>query len=145
MTDGRIERRRWLCKHRLMHKPTGQEFYARLMEALKDSGLPTSQTSVAQFLGVHQSAVAKWKSGESFPTFENAQKLAQRASVAVNWLYLGLGNKKQENDMDEQTVALLKAWDRMPETARSELLEYVRYRAAQIERSESDDESDKKH
>lgn len=115
---------------RMTTRSTGAEFYERLLEALKDAELPTTQTSIADFLDIHQSAVAKWKSSESFPTYENARRLAQRASVSLTWLWLGIGNKKNGGSMDDQTVQLLDAWHQMPEVARAELLEYIRFRAA---------------
>lgn len=110
-----------------MEKPTGQEFFARLMEALRDAGLPTKQTSIAEFLDINQSAVSKWKSGESFPEFEQAQRLAAYTGVSVPWLWLGWG---QKHDMDEMTLELLRHWEAMPESARNELLQFVRFRAS---------------
>jgi transcriptional regulator with XRE-family HTH domain len=112
-----------------MSAPTGAEFFARLLEALTDAGLPTTQTEIGAMCGVNQSAVAKWKSSESFPTYENALRLAQRARVSLSWLWLGLGNKNNGGDMDEQTVALLDAWHRLPEAVRREILEYIRFRS----------------
>lgn len=111
--------------------PTGQAFYKRLIEALADAGLPTSQTAIAEFLGVHQSAVSKWKSGESWPTRINAARLAQRAGVSLGWLLTGDANRKQEPDMDEKTLELLLAWDRMPPAAQDEFLAFVRFRVEQ--------------
>jgi transcriptional regulator with XRE-family HTH domain len=110
-----------------MEKPTGQEFFLRLIEALRAADLPTTQTSIAEFLGINQSAVAKWKSGESFPEYEHAFRLAGRACVSIPWLLLGIGNK---SDMDEQTLELLRSWEKMPEQARAELLQFVRFRVA---------------
>ncbi len=123
-----------------MEKPTGQEFFARLLEALRDADLPTTQTSVAEFLGINQSAVAKWKSGESFPEFDNVVRLASRARVSIPWLYLGVGNKKSQADMDDQTLELLRAWDRMPKGARDELLNFVRFRASLADQRPDADE-----
>ena len=119
-----------LWEYRSMHNLSGAAFYARLMESLTDAGLPTTQVQIADMAGVQQPAVSKWKSDESFPEYEAALRLAQRARVSVSWLWLGLGNKKNGGDMDDQTVALLDAWHRMPEAARKELLEYIRFRAA---------------
>lgn len=116
-----------------MEKPTGQEFFARLIEALQDADLPTTQTSIADYLDINQSAVAKWKSGESFPEFETVFRLAQRAQVSIPWLLLGVGSKKQEANMDEQTIELLRNWERMPQAAKDELLAFVRFRAAKAE------------
>jgi transcriptional regulator with XRE-family HTH domain len=118
-----------------MHNLSGAAFYERLMEALADAGLPQTQTQIADMAGVQQPAVSKWKSDESFPEYEPALRLAQRACVSVSWLWLGLGNKKNGGDMDDQTIALLDAWHRMPETARQELLEYIRFRAASAQDS----------
>jgi transcriptional regulator with XRE-family HTH domain len=113
-----------------MENLSGAAFYERLMEALRDAQLDLTQTQIAGIAGVQQPAVSKWKSDESFPEYENALRLAQRACVSVSWLWLGLGNKKNGGDMDDQTIALLEAWHRMPEAARKELLEYIRFRAA---------------
>lgn len=118
-----------------MEIPTGQEFYARLIEALRDADLPITQTSIAEFLDIHQSAISKWKSGESFPEMENAIKLAQRARVSLPWLLLGVGSKKQEENMDDQTVELLQTWARMPQSGKDELLEFLRFRAAKAEKA----------
>lgn len=114
-----------------MDRQTGSDFYARLMEAFADMGERPTQMQIAEYCGLQQPAVSKWKSGESFPEFDVAKKLAQRARCNVVWLYLGIGNKKNEGDMDEQTTALLDAWQGMPESARAELLEYIRFRAEQ--------------
>jgi transcriptional regulator with XRE-family HTH domain len=120
----------YLWEYPGMEKPTGQDFYGRLIEALQDADLPTTQTSIADFLGINQSAVAKWKSGESFPEFDNVFRLAQRAGVSIPWLLLGIGDKKQNTNMDDQTVELLRNWEKMPQAARDELLQFVRFRVA---------------
>jgi transcriptional regulator with XRE-family HTH domain len=127
-----------------MEKPTGQDFFARLIEALRDAGLSTTQTSIAEYLGINQSAVAKWKSGESFPEYEHAFRLAQRAEVSIPWLLLGIGNK---SDMDEQTLELLRSWEKMPEQARAELLQFVRFRVAATgpDRDQQSDNNANKH
>lgn len=117
----------WEYPEMALDTPTGQAFYARLIEAFKDADLSTTQTSIAAFLNINQSAVAKWKSGESFPSWDNVVKLAQRANVSVTWLYLGSGDK---HEMDEQTKKMLDAWHEMSESARAELLEYLQFRAA---------------
>jgi transcriptional regulator with XRE-family HTH domain len=131
-----------LWDYSAMPKPSGQDFYTRLLEALRDANLPTTQTSIADYLGINQSAVAKWKSGESFPEYENALRLAQRASVSVSWLWIGAGDKKSQSEMDEQTVELLRAWHQMPDQARDVLLEFARlHAAAQTKPTPTDGES----
>jgi transcriptional regulator with XRE-family HTH domain len=112
-----------------MEKPTGQEFFARLIEALRAADLPTTQTSIADYLGINQSAVAKWKAGDNFPEFAHVFRLAERAGVSIPWLLLGIGNK---GDMDEQTLELLRSWEKMPEQARAELLQFVRFRVSAV-------------
>jgi transcriptional regulator with XRE-family HTH domain len=129
-----------LWDYSAMPKPSGQDFYSRVLEALRDADLPTTQTSIADYLGINQSAVAKWKSGESFPEYENALKLAQRAGVSVSWLWIGAGDKKTLSEMDEQTVEMLRAWHSMSDQAREVLLQFARLHAdAQTKPSPSDE------
>ena len=63
------------CYRRMKRAAEAEAAYKRLIEALEDAELPRTQVAIADFLGIHQSAVAKWKSSESFPTYENARKL----------------------------------------------------------------------
>jgi transcriptional regulator with XRE-family HTH domain len=129
-----------------MRQLSGRDFYERVVEAFTDASLSTTQTAIAEAAGLQQPAVSKWKQGESFPGYDVAIRLAQRASVSVSWLWLGVGNKKNGGNMDDQTVALLDAWHRMPEQARVELLEYIRYRAAsESEKPGSPPEPENKH
>jgi transcriptional regulator with XRE-family HTH domain len=122
---------------------SGAAFYKRLMEAFTDLGEEPTQTQLAEWAGLQQPAVSKWKSDASFPDYENARRLALRARVSIAWLWLGLGNKNNGGDMDDQTNELLEAWHRMPEQARREMLEYIRYRAQAERPTDSAPSSDK--
>jgi transcriptional regulator with XRE-family HTH domain len=64
-------------------------FWARLLEALKEQGLPTSQRGIARMLGMSQGSIGRWYHGESLPQLATARRLAIKGKVTVDWLITG--------------------------------------------------------
>jgi transcriptional regulator with XRE-family HTH domain len=110
--------------------PTGAEFFDRLCEAFEEAGLGTTQVEIAKLVGVNQSAVSKWKNNESYPSVETALRAATVSKVSVAWLYLGIGNKREDDEMDKLTWALLRTMAKLPVADRRELLDLAEIKAA---------------
>jgi transcriptional regulator with XRE-family HTH domain len=108
------------------------DFWLRLVEAFTDAGLDHSQTAIARQVGVAQSAVAKWANGSGYPHLRKCLRIAEMTGVSADWLLTGRGNKKQgEGHMDESTQTLLAQWAELPASTKREVLEFVRWKAAQ--------------
>lgn len=119
--------------------PTGAEFYRRLVAALRDVGLPTTQDEIAKLLDVGQSSVSKWKNNQSYPSRATAAKAAKLTHVSLPWLYFGIGKKKENADMDELAWALMAAFDRLPTDLKRELVDFAQYKANKFPEKIEDD------
>jgi hypothetical protein len=80
---------------------TKNEFAARLVQCLQQTGRSTSPTHLAAefnayFSGtsVHMHACRKWLLGESIPTQEKLVVLAQMLGVTAEWLRYGVKGKQ---------------------------------------------------
>lgn len=78
-----------------------EEFSARLMECLRQTGRSTSPTHLASefnayFSGpsIHMHACRKWLLGEAIPTQEKLVVLAQMLGVTAEWLRFGVKGKQ---------------------------------------------------
>jgi transcriptional regulator with XRE-family HTH domain len=111
--------------------PTGAEFYGRLIEALREAEQGTTQVEIAKVAGVNQSAVSKWKNNETYPSVENALRAAATLNVSAAWLYLGIGNKRDDEEMDKLTWALLRTFAKIPVESKRELLAFARFKAGE--------------
>ena len=65
-------------------------FWARLTDALRKKGLPTTQEAVARLAGVGQSAVQKWTE-RGLPKLSRATVIAEKLGVSVEYLLTGKG------------------------------------------------------
>ena len=99
-----------------------QTIYNRIIEARKDAGQDTSQTSIARDLGIFQSAVGKWKRGHG-AKHTHMLWLAKTTGVCVEWLYTGRGQKHPANP---DVLALIDALDDLSETDRAAVLRFAR-------------------
>ena len=80
---------------------TKQEFSARLMACLRQTGRSTSPTHLAAefnafFTGpsIHMHACRKWLLGEAIPTQEKLVVLAEMLGVTAEWLRFGVKGKQ---------------------------------------------------
>ncbi|WP_374537207.1 helix-turn-helix domain-containing protein [Chitinimonas taiwanensis] len=64
----------------------------RIRQARKEAGL--SQTSLADLVGVRQSAVSEWEAGRSDPTTDSLSATAIALGVAFEWLATGRGEMR---------------------------------------------------
>lgn len=108
--------------------PKGSEFYARLTEALRDRGMPTKQTAIANLVGVNQSTVSKWANDQAFPTKENVLTAARVTGFSFSWLYSGIGAKK-DGGVDALTWALLERFEQLPPEKKKEVIDFARFKA----------------
>src|SRR5262249_47258006 len=66
---------------------------ARIKQALQVRQV-RKQHALASALGVHESAITRWKENGSM-SLENATALCQELDVSADWLLLGLGHMDQ--------------------------------------------------
>lgn len=64
-------------------------FWRRLVEAMREQELPTSQNGIAVMLGMSQGSVGRWYHGEGLPEMTTCRDLALRGEVSVDWLLTG--------------------------------------------------------
>jgi hypothetical protein len=65
------------------------KFWARLIEAFREQGLPTTQNGVAALLDMSHASVWGWYHGESQPELDTSRRLAIKGKVCVDWLLTG--------------------------------------------------------
>jgi transcriptional regulator with XRE-family HTH domain len=106
-------------------------FWVRLLEAMADRGLPTTQTGAAKLAGVTQPAARKWRLG-GYPEMDRVIAIAEKLDVSVNWLLRGEGPKRPPrfSESDAQFVEMLDLWSRVNVDARRNLVELARMIAA---------------
>lgn len=116
-----------------MAKLPESDFWRRLVEAWEPRGLPTSQTGVAEALGVYQSAVQQWVRGTSLPKLDRCVDIAERGRVCVEWLITGRGPKFPDSARGdvwlEQVCKVLRDF---PESQRSSVLDYLQWQAERV-------------
>jgi len=99
-----------------------QTIYERIIEARKDAGQDTSQTSIARDLGIFQSAVGKWKRGKG-ASHKHMLWIAGTTGVCVEWLYTGRGPK---HPAKPDVLELIDALDALSETDRAAVLRFAK-------------------
>ena len=70
----------------------------RLRDARDAAGL--SRRELADHLGVKESTIGKWESGERSPRGQRVSKLAGILGVSLSWILVGRGVKPSGNDPD---------------------------------------------
>lgn len=103
-------------------------FYARLMGAFgeKFPGLPTTQKSVGKQLGIDQSDLSRYKTGDRLPTLERSITLATELEVSVEWLLTGRGPRKPLQTLPPGIEELLDFWDKLPPEAQRDVIGYAK-------------------
>lgn len=101
--------------------------WERLIRARLDAKppLPTRQTDIATEVGVGQTAVSGWKTGEKVPELETAIALAKRADICLEFLYTGRGPRRPWGDVTTPLGRLVEVWERLSDTEQSQLLSYA--------------------
>ena len=79
-----------------------QQIGARLAEARSTAGL--SQRQIADRLGVRESTVAKWETGETVPRGHGVSKLAGMLGVSISWILMGRGVEPVDHTSDIDQV-----------------------------------------
>jgi len=91
-----------------------KEVGERLKRERERKGL--KQNRVSKILGIHNSTLAKYESGEREPDNETLNKLAELYEVSVDWL---LGRTQQDNTINDQAKNdVLKSYTRLPQHKR---------------------------
>lgn len=104
--------------------PSTESFWARLVEAMTDKGIPSTQTNAGKLAGVTQPAARKWAEG-GFPEMNKAKQIAKILGVSVDWLLTGEGPKRvpNVNESDEELIEFLAMWPDLPAEGRRVLIE----------------------
>lgn len=90
--------------------------------------LPSRQEDIAKAVGVYQSAVTKWKSGDGLPTLEKCRTLAEEAGVCVDWLLTGREPKRPSGlPVDAAEAELLEFFRLCDEDGRRWVLQTVKF------------------
>ena len=99
-----------------------QTIYDRIIEARKDAGQDTSQTSIARDIGIFQSAVGKWKRGKG-ASHDHMLWIARTTGVCVEYLYTGRGLK---HPAKPDVVDLMNDLDALSETDRAAVIRFAK-------------------
>lgn len=103
-----------------------QEFSARLTDLCDEKKIPPHgrQTIIAKQFNVSQEAARKWLDGESFPTFERLDAIAEFFNVSFNWIACGRGEKRECAPgvyvTDPMIIHAVKVMEPMPDYAKKE-------------------------
>ncbi|GED55137.1 XRE family transcriptional regulator [Brevibacillus borstelensis] len=113
----------------------------RLRTAREKKGL--KQNRVALSLGIHNSTLAKYESGEREVDLDTLNKLAEIYEVSVNYLITGnyddlLSTSDKKDKPDELTTIMYHKWDQLDERRRKQALKLI-----EILEQEADEENSK--
>lgn len=70
-----------------------EAFAKRFNLLCAESNAPTTQKELAEWLGVSQPAISKFKNGKILPDMEMAIVMAEKFGCCVDWLLTGRGDK----------------------------------------------------
>lgn len=107
--------------------------YRRILEGFQrrwPNEKPT-QSVMQQRLGVGQSDLSRYKSGERTPTLKQAIHLAEKMGVSVEWLLTGRGPRVPLPDIPESLEELAAIWGKLPEKVQIEITGYAKLTRAQ--------------
>jgi transcriptional regulator with XRE-family HTH domain len=104
--------------------PTDGNFWTRLLEAMRDRGLPQNQVAAAKLGRVTQPAARKWAQG-GLPDVDKIIDIAQRLDVSLDWLLKGEGPKRPPkfSESDPHFALMLDIWKDLDPEARKRLVE----------------------
>jgi transcriptional regulator with XRE-family HTH domain len=104
--------------------PTYGTFWARLLEAMADRGLPQTQVAAAKLGRVTQPAARKWAEG-GLPDVDKIIDIAQKLDVSLDWLLRGEGPKRppKYNESDPHFQQMLDIWTALDADARKRLVD----------------------
>lgn len=118
-----------------MRKPgsPAARFWARLVEALGEQGLPTTQIGVARLLGMSQGSTSGWYHGDTLPReIDTYRKLALKGRVTVDWLITGR-QPKYPISKDPVLSKIVEICIALDEGSRAEILKAARRELLQKE------------
>lgn len=115
-----------------MPKKTERSVLDRLVEAMREKGLPTTQVAIAGILGIKQASVSEWK--HASPKLEHAAQLAMRLNICVEWIYSERGPKRPGPPAEIAAHKLWDLWGRLDDDMKQRVIGYA---SGQIEQPES--------
>lgn len=118
-----------------MNETQRKQFAERLLEICPDLQVPFGrgrEAALARVSGLSPNAVRKWLHGEGMPELDRAILLANKAKVSVLWLLQGIGPKRVEHRRPAAAEGVAEALDALPPEARSEILDFVRYKLERL-------------
>lgn len=107
--------------------------YRRILEGFQKqwpNEKPTQQAMQAR-LGVGQSDLSRYKSGDRTPTIKQAIHLAGKLDVCVEWLLTGRGPRVPLTDIPESLEELALIWAKLPPKIQNEITGYAKISRAQ--------------
>ena len=101
--------------------------WERLTRARLDARPPlsTRQEDIAKEVGVGQTAVSGWKTGDKVPELDKGMVLAKKADICLEFLYTGRGPRRPWGDVTTPLGRLVEVWERLDEMEQSQLLAYA--------------------
>jgi transcriptional regulator with XRE-family HTH domain len=105
-----------------------QTIYDRLMQAYAEKypAEATTQKVVGERLGIAQSDISRYKTGERLPRWERVIGVAVELNIAVEWLLTGRGPKRPIQELPPGIEELLEFWDKLPPEAQSTVIGYAK-------------------
>jgi transcriptional regulator with XRE-family HTH domain len=106
--------------------PPPNTFWFRLLEAMRDRGLPQTQVAAAKLGGVTPPAARKWAEG-GLPDVDKILDIAKRLDVSLDWLLRGEGPKRppRHSETDPHFERLLNIWADIDPDARKRLVDFA--------------------
>lgn len=107
--------------------------YRRILEGFQrrwPNEKPT-QLAMKQKLGVGQSDLSRYKSGDRTPTLRQAIQLAEKMDVSVEWLLTGRGPRIPLPEVPESLEELALIWPKLTPKMQNEITGYAKLSRAQ--------------
>lgn len=95
--------------------------FDRVVKAYKNAGLKSTQTAIAEDLGIAQPSVGKWNAGGQIKP-AHILKIAKRTKVCVEWLYTETG---PQYPTEPDVLALIKQLEQLAPDDRAKLLKFA--------------------
>jgi transcriptional regulator with XRE-family HTH domain len=107
-------------------------FIARRIRELRSAyaGAGLSQESLAQELGIATNTISRWETGTYKPSIQDLEDLARFFGVSILEFF-----PKEQNEIDEQVSALLRAAEQLHKSDLEELRRYAEFRKARYKLS----------
>ncbi len=84
--------------------------YERIVAAYIDAGLKSTQSAIAESIGIEQGAVGAWKRGGNV-VIGNMRLIAEKTGTCIEWLYTGKGPQSPASQEVSEVIDRLNALD----------------------------------